>query len=476
MSNRGKPASGAAKTSASTSTSDPVSASATGSSSASGSASGSASISDSAPPWFLLILSYALLVACYFFTAFYRISASVVMPRLAAETGMTGAVTGFVSSLYFYAYAAAQPIGGALNDRFGPGRVVSAGILVAALGALAFAFGTHPAVFAAGRFLMGLGLGPMLSGTLVFIGKTRLVTHYTLYTGIVLTLGNLGAVVSVYPLGASISMWGRGPVFFGLALVNVLLALLLIGSLRKARVDFSHTLGHSVFQGIGKAIGTIKSDLQLRRILLPWFIQMGSIMAFQGLWAVSWFEAVYQIPFLEAQRYASLISIGVMVGHFAGGYIGPSTVHRKTMIVTASFTYAFLWGLFWVAMQFLFPIGLTAAIGLMLGMAIGVSFDHLVSSVNDRSAQGEGGSNFGVINFFAFLGAVVYQWATGVLISLSPNAGSTPSPNASSTAAPAPSVQGAFSAAGFQITFLVVALTVLLAAVLLLRLKRYDTC
>jgi hypothetical protein len=165
-----------------------------------------------------------------------------------------------------------------------------------------------------------------------------------------------------------------------------------------------------------------------------------------------------------------------MVGHFAGGYIGPSTVHRKTMIVTASFTYAFLWGLFWVAMQFLFPIGLTAAIGLMLGMAIGVSFDHLVSSVNDRSAQGEGGSNFGVINFFAFLGAVVYQWATGVLISLSPNAGSTPSPNASSTAAPAPSVQGAFSAAGFQITFLVVALTVLLAAVLLLRLKRYDTC
>ncbi|HPI98307.1 MAG TPA: MFS transporter, partial [Synergistales bacterium] len=69
-------------------------------------------------------LLYCLLISAYFFSFFFRVSASVVLPELASRWGMSATLTGFISSLYFYAYALMQPLSGNLNDRFGPLRVV----------------------------------------------------------------------------------------------------------------------------------------------------------------------------------------------------------------------------------------------------------------------------------------------------------------------------------------------------------------
>gem|GEM_PF-5266816 len=49
----------------------------------------------------LLHFLFGLLVMAYFFSFFFRVSAAVVLPRLASEMGMTAAMTGFVSSLYY---------------------------------------------------------------------------------------------------------------------------------------------------------------------------------------------------------------------------------------------------------------------------------------------------------------------------------------------------------------------------------------
>jgi len=369
---------------------------------------------------------------------------------------MSGALTGFISSLYFYAYAAVQPIGGTLNDRFGPGKIVATGISISAVGALCFAFGNQPAVFAVGRFLMGLGLGPMLSGSLVFVSNSDMKARYVFFTGFVLTFGNVGSIISVYPLGYAMDRWGRQSVFIGLACINIFLAVSLLFSIRRSNITFGKHTFPPIWAGIRKSLRDVFRNSGLRMMIIPWCFSMGSIMSLQGLWAVSWFQAVYEISFLKAQGYASIISIGVMIGHFSGGYIGTSATYRRMMIIVSSSLYAGIWILFWGGMALAFPIVLTAGLGFFIGFAIGVLYDHLIAGINDLSAHGEGGSTFGMMNFFPFIGAIVFQWITGIILSYF-------------------QTDTGFSALGFQITFLFVMVTVVIAGLLLLRIPKFIT-
>jgi MFS family permease len=377
------------------------------------------------------------------------------MPAVSQEIGMSGALAGFISSLYFYAYAAVQPIGGTLNDRFGPGKIVAAGISISAVGALCFAFGNQPVVFAFGRFLMGLGLGPMLSGSLVFVSNSSMKARYVFFTGFVLTFGNVGSIISVYPLGFAMDRWGRQSVFIGLACINIILAVSLLFSIRRSHIVFGKHPYPPLWAGIRKSVSNVFRNPGLRRMIIPWCFLMGSIMSLQGLWAVSWFQAAYDISFLKAQGYASIISIGVMLGHFFGGYIGAANVYRRFMIIVYSGMYAGIWILFWGGMTLTFPIYITAGLGFLVGVFVGVMFDHIIAGVNDLSAPGEGGSTFGIMNFFPFIGAIVFQWLTGIIISWF-------------------STESGFSALGFQITFLFVMVTVIIAFVLFFRLPRFE--
>ena len=84
------------------------------------------------------LILYGALCLAYFFSNFFRISAAVLLPRLAVDLGMTAATTGFISSLFFYTYGAVQPLCGALNDRYGPLRVGAAGMGICAVGVALF--------------------------------------------------------------------------------------------------------------------------------------------------------------------------------------------------------------------------------------------------------------------------------------------------------------------------------------------------
>ncbi len=146
-------------------------------------------------------MAFGLLLASFFLSFFFRTSASVVLPRLATDWGLSAAVTGLISSLYFYAYALIQPICGALNDRFGPMRVAAVGLAIASLGAICFALARSALLLAVGRLLTGLGLSSMLSGTVAFQNASSAPERHVFFSGLTYFVGNLGAVASVVPLG-----------------------------------------------------------------------------------------------------------------------------------------------------------------------------------------------------------------------------------------------------------------------------------
>jgi sugar phosphate permease len=77
---------------------------------------------------------FALLSAAYFMSFVQRVALSVVAAELAEELHIGTVELGLMSSAFFVAYAAAQPVVGVLSDLFGPMIVVSCCLCLGTIG------------------------------------------------------------------------------------------------------------------------------------------------------------------------------------------------------------------------------------------------------------------------------------------------------------------------------------------------------
>ena len=361
---------------------------------------------------------YCLLVSAYFFSYFFRVSASVSLPAISTEWGMSASLVGFISSLYFYAYAFMQPISGALNDRFGPLRIVSLGMLTTGIGALLFGFASNPTMLGVGRLLTGFGLAPMLSGVLVYQSHSFHRDKYSFFSGITYTLGNFGAVISVAPLAFALDEFGRRNVFVFLAFLNFALAASLIAFRRRdpvisidGKIERKGSLDN-----LKNSFRKILRSRQLKLMLVLWGTSFGALMSLQGLWAVSWYQTSYGVSYGTASLWSTLISIGVMVGNFVGAYIARPARLRLPAITVSCVSYGVSWVFFWFSMRSRLPILIPGLVGFFLGFFAGITYDHLTAGVNDLAARGRGGSLFGGMNLFTFISVIIFQSGTGFLM------------------------------------------------------------
>lgn len=366
------------------------------------------------------VLVFAGILAAFFLTNFFRVSASVVMPMLAEEWGMSAALIGVLSSMYFYTYSAMQPISGSLNDRFGPSAVVSAGLLVSAAGAMFMAYAGGPLAFGIGRLLTGLGLAPMYSGALVFQGATFDPARYSVYSGIILFVGNLGAVISVVPLQYALDRWGRPGVFSLMFLISVLLAAAMMRGRRFDRLasgsEAKTASMASAFKGIGPSFRTLFSSRPLLGIAAIWCASVSAITSLQGLWAVAWSRQVYGQGSKLAGIWATLIGIGVMSGTLVGAWYVSDRKGRRSAIALDLSLLVAAWAALLAGMYYGVRFWITAALCFIVGLLAGFIHTHLATAVNELSPKGRGGSVFGCVNMLIFSSVIITQTLTGVII------------------------------------------------------------
>lgn len=388
----------------------------------------------------LLHFLFGLLVMAYFFSFFFRVSAAVVLPRLASEMGMTAAMTGFVSSLYYYAYAAVQPLCGSLNDRWGPLRVVAAGLLVAAVGAGLFMIASTPWTLAIARLLTGLGLAPMFSGVLVFQATAFPPHRYAFYSSVTIAMGNLGAVVSVGPLGAAIDHWGRSAVFLVLSVSSLLLAGVLF--LRKKEDPVMASMcrapqgGRKFWEHFRLGFSTLAASRECRSITVLWGVSVAALLAFQGLWSVAWYQTAYGVMASSARNWASAIGIGVMAGTLLGGRLSPSPEGRIRAMLTGLSLNLAAWVGLWGGIFLHLPLPIAGTMGFAVGATTGLTVVHFASALNEMTPRSRAGSVLGVVNMMVMVTVIAFQWGTGAILGHFPGVAT-----------------GSYSALGFLATF-----------------------
>ena len=157
-----------------------------------------------------------MLLLTYIFVYFDRVAPAVVAPELMKEFGLTATSLGILSSMYFYPYAAMQIPSRILSDYLGPRFSVGTFFIIAAIGTALFGIAQSFGVIIFGRFLMGVGVAVVWIPCMRILANWFRPNEFSTLTGMMLTWGNVGAILAAAPLAFLVGLVGWRASFFWL--------------------------------------------------------------------------------------------------------------------------------------------------------------------------------------------------------------------------------------------------------------------
>jgi predicted MFS family arabinose efflux permease len=254
---------------------------------------------------------------------------------LTAEFGLDASHLGLMTSIYFLTFASVQLPLGALMDRYGPRRVQSAMLLVAALGAVLFGTAHRFETLVIGRGLIGLGVACSLVGGLKAIVTWFPKERVSLLNGCFIMLGTLGAVAATAP-----TEWLLGAIGW-----RSLIELLGVATFLTSFVIYFVVPESAQPAPSGASVGRFKDifgDQRFWRLAPLSTMCISTAWAIQGLWAAPWLADVdgFARPSVVAHLFLMGLSLsfaallfGVFADRMRSRGIQPQTILRAVALV-----------------------------------------------------------------------------------------------------------------------------------------------
>lgn len=363
---------------------------------------------------------FATMVVGYFFVYFQRMSVSVVGSDIVEEVG--GSI-GILSTAYFWTYTLMQIPSGLLADRVGPRTACAVFLMIASVGSLITFAGDKFWMMVLGKVMIAAGMAVIYIPLMKLISVWFPRQDFAVLNGIVIAVGNVGAIAASGPLDMLADAIGWRDVFLVLGLVTLVLAMLCIVVVRDhpsqrglpsvEEVEFALngteiTESSSARMPMLRGLAVVASGgRRFWCCALAYFLVYGSIMTFQGTWAVKYFDTVYDFA-LAASWMVTMVGVGKILSTVAIGAFssrGLLRSKRRAMVFgTACFT--IVWGTvfllagkmdsywFWFAVSFLFGF---------FGGFMTLSF----TQVKEWYPIAISGTAVSGMNIFLFLGASV---------------------------------------------------------------------
>src|SRR4051812_10783382 len=192
-------------------------------------------------------LIFALLaLACgHMLSTLLRTIPAVSLDLMAADFGIEPQALASLTSVYHFAFAASQIPVGAAMDRFGVRPVSLSLLLGTVFGALASGLATGPESFLFGQFLLGVATSGMLMCPMTLAAKNMSAARFGLWSGVILSIGNIGMLLSSSPLAFVVDHWGWRAGFWisaGFGVVVALAVFVMVPRQESAHADRSSPL------------------------------------------------------------------------------------------------------------------------------------------------------------------------------------------------------------------------------------------
>ena len=362
--------------------------------------------------WKLIIRLFLPLSLGYFVSYFFRTINAVIVPQLTADFGLTASSIGLLTSAYFLAFGGMQIPIGLLVDRFGPRRVQSALLLVAATGALGFAFGrTLPELIVA-RGLIGAGVAGSLMVSFTAFVLWLPPARVPGTVGWLMAFGGMGAFAAGAPTAQFIATGGAWR-DLALAVGALAISAVVFIVLPEKSRNRAEPLGVLLF-----GLRRVFADGMFWRVAPLTVAVLGSGFAIQGLWAGPWLMQVAHLDASGVGIHLSAMAVALIFGAIACGPI-LSVAQRlgfSLLQAVGTMSVVFIVAVAGLVLQLTdLSLPLLAVIAFLIN-PISMSYVALTTRFDTTMAA----RVTTAINALVLLGSFLLQWIIGAIIGLWP--------------------------------------------------------
>lgn len=356
---------------------------------------------------------FAILVTAYFFVYFHRMSVNAVGLEMVSDVG-SGSKE-YLSSIYFWTYALMQIPSGILADRVGPRKASAVFLFIAAGGSFITMFADTFLLLAVGKVMIAAGMA------VVYVPLTKIISvwfdkaDFPQLNGIVIAVGNVGALAASAPLVYLSDAIGWRGVFLVLGSITVVIALSCALFIRDSPGG-----QESIPKDKAPMMAGLAAVMSCGRIYwtmaVAYFLIYGTIMVFQGTTSIAYFrDHVY--GFALAAWFVTMIGIGKIASTVAIGRLVSSGVIRskKKVMCVGTFAYMITWAVIWLSAGELDSEWFWFAICTLFGF-FGGFMTLSFSQVKEWFPVSLAGTAVSSMNVMLFLGASVLTTVAGIVL------------------------------------------------------------
>lgn len=319
-------------------------------------------------PWVVWVLGCIF----YFYESLLQVSIGVMSNELMHDFSINSQTLGFLSGLFYYSYSPMQVPCGILMDRFGPNRILTIATTICALSTLLFGLTDSLFMAFATRLMIGFGAAFAVVGTMKLAANWFAADRFALLTGLLITIGMLGAIGAEAPLALLIESIGWRSCMIIMGCLGLLLAVLIF-MVAKDHPDNSSEKAHVHHAPEQSSILTsfhvLLKNKQLWLVAIYGGLMYMATPVFCGLWGVPFLMYKMQVTKTIAANYVSLVFLGWAIASPLWGIFSNRIGLRKppmyigtigALITSLLFIYAPL-GSGWIMGCLLFIFGISSA-------------------------------------------------------------------------------------------------------------------
>ncbi|MBA2656189.1 MAG: MFS transporter [Tatlockia sp.] len=367
------------------------------------SAAGINSANKSLLPWIV----WGLGCLFYFYECLLQVSPSVMSNELMRDFGVTSQTLGILSGIYFYSYAAMQLPGGVLMDRFGPHRLITLATAICATSTIAFGLTDNFFMACVARLMIGFGSSFAAVGTMKLAANWFPAERFALLTGLMVTIGMLGAIGGEAPLALLIDNFGWRHSMIIMGTIGLILTVLILFIAQDSPGRRMNQPEHPIEEApLTSSLLTLIKNKQLWLIAIYGGLMYMSTPVFCGLWGVPFLMFKMGLTKASAANYISLVFVGWAIASPLWGSISNRMGLRKpplyigsigALITSLIFIYApiksgllmqlvlFLFGIF--SAGFLPAFAVAKELCSKRYVATGLSFMNMINMIGIALAQ-----------------------------------------------------------------------------------------
>ena len=354
--------------------------------------------------------AFALGCGAFFISFFHRVSTGAIAADLQHEFEIGAAALGTLGATYFYIYALMQVPAGVLADTWGPRATLTAGMLIAGIGSVAYGLAGDFATAAVARTLVGFGVSGVFVSTLKLHANWFADRRFATAVGVSNVSGIAGALAATAPLAWLVTVTSWRNVFVATGVISLVLAIAIWCLVRDAPAPRARAVSSGEWRRALVGVATNRATWP------PFWISFsmsGAYMTFIGLWAAPFLIHVHGMDPIAAGRCTALTLIAFACCVPVVGWLSDRLKSRR-MLTLASATAFSISGLVWLALPVPSPAG--AALAAVLTGLVVPGFSLSWSVAKEVNPPERAGMAIAVANIGGFLAAGILQPLVGWVV------------------------------------------------------------